>query len=287
MNSKFETSRKWLERILMAVFFVGMGLLIFSVFSPLRPMLNPVQDYLGRIGLILVLTVLWFLIRRNPVLGKFKDIILALDIMIITVSLDWVFSNFFLDTFKFNGNSEVGFALQKLNECMIVVASILVFSKLSGNSFGTLYIQKGNLKLGLIIGGGTLLLAAAGSIPMAALFNIQPFTIQQLLSWAPWILLFVVANATQEELLFRGLFLQKLDPLYGKFLSSFLIAFVFSFLHIGVTYTADQRIFLLVTFGLALLWGYIMQKTKGIWGSILFHAGMDIPVILGIFSNIH
>jgi len=23
-----------------------------------------------------------------------------------------------------------------------------------------------------------------------------------------------------------------------------------------------------------------------VWGSILFHAGMDIPVILGIFSNL-
>jgi membrane protease YdiL (CAAX protease family) len=139
----------------------------------------------------------------------------------------------------------------------------------------------------LIIGGTTFLLAAVGSIPMAALFNIQPFTYKQLLSWAPWILLFVFANATQEELLFRGLFLQKLEPLYGKFLSCFLIAFVFSFLHIGVTYTADQRIFLFITFALALLWGYITQKTKGIWGSILFHAGMDIPVILGIFSNLH
>jgi membrane protease YdiL (CAAX protease family) len=35
-----------------------------------------------------------------------------------------------------------------------------------------------------------------------------------------------------------------------------------------------------------LLWGYITQKTDGLWGSILFHAGMDIPIFLGIFSNL-
>jgi hypothetical protein len=29
-----------------------------------------------------------------------------------------------------------------------------------------------------------------------------------------------------------------------------------------------------------------MQKTDSVWGSILLHAGMDIPVMLGIFSTL-
>jgi membrane protease YdiL (CAAX protease family) len=36
---------------------------------------------------------------------------------------------------------------------------------------------------------------------------------------------------------------------------------------------------------LGLAWGYIMQKTDNAWGSILFHAGADILVFLGVFSN--
>lgn len=28
-----------------------------------------------------------------------------------------------------------------------------------------------------------------------------------------------------------------------------------------------------------------MQKTDAAWGSILLHAGMDIPIILGLFST--
>jgi membrane protease YdiL (CAAX protease family) len=41
-----------------------------------------------------------------------------------------------------------------------------------------------------------------------------------------------------------------------------------------------------VTFPLALALGTIMQKTDSIWGSILLHAGLDIPVMLGISSNL-
>jgi hypothetical protein len=38
---------------------------------------------------------------------------------------------------------------------------------------------------------------------------------------------------------------------------------------------------------LALVWGWITQKTDGLWGAILFHAGTDIPVVLSIFSKLH
>lgn len=40
-----------------------------------------------------------------------------------------------------------------------------------------------------------------------------------------------------------------------------------------------------MTLPLAVAWGYIMQKTDAVWASILFHAGMDIPIILGLFST--
>jgi membrane protease YdiL (CAAX protease family) len=75
-------------------------------------------------------------------------------------------------------------------------------------------------------------------------------------------------------------------PFFGKFISNFLIAFVFTVLHKRAFYTSGEYIFLAVLFPLALAWGYIMQKTDSVWGSILFHAGMDIPVILGVFWNL-
>ena len=89
-----------------------------------------------------------------------------------------------------------------------------------------------------------------------------------------------------EELLFRGLFLRKLEPFFGRILSNLMIALVFTMIHGAVSYSADQYLFLVILFPLALAWGYVMQKTDGVWSSILFHAGMDIPIMLGIFSNL-
>ena len=105
-------------------------------------------------------------------------------------------------------------------------------------------------------------------------------------TWLPWILIFILTNATNEELLYRGLFLRKLEPLYGKLFSNLLIVLVFTALHVGVTYSQDQLVLLVLLIPLAFAWGYITQKTQSLLGSILFHAEMDISIILGIFSNL-
>jgi len=143
------------------------------------------------------------------------------------------------------------------------------------------------LKLGLLIGGIAFLVFVPGYIPMAELlFKGEGLTVARVLPWIPLLLVTVLANGALEEVLFRGLFLRKLEPFFGKFLSNFLIALVFTVLHKGSAYTSSEFIFLAVLVPLALVWGYVMQKTDSVWGSILFHAGMDIPIFLGIFSNL-
>jgi hypothetical protein len=46
-------------------------------------------------------------------------------------------------------STPVAWALPKLNECFVIVSVIIFFTLLSGGSLGSIYIQKGNLKLGL------------------------------------------------------------------------------------------------------------------------------------------
>jgi len=281
------STREWVERIVLALLFVAIGSLIMIVFSPWRPLLDRGNDYLGRIGLAVLLLVTALLVRKSRRYEKYWPIVFGLFILAVAVSLDWVFALYLLNSLAVNGNTPVGFALLKLNECAVIVGVILLFTKVSGNNLSSIYIQKGNLKLGLTIGLIAFSIAAAGSIPIAnLLFKGRDLTLATIIPWIPWLLLFVLANAAVEELLFRGLFLRKLEPFYGKFLSNFLIAFVFTGLHRLVAYTSDPMIFLAILFPLALAWGYVMQKTNGVWGSILFHAGMDIPIMLGIFSNL-
>jgi membrane protease YdiL (CAAX protease family) len=85
-----------------------------------------------------------------------------------------------------------------------------------------------------------------------------------------------------EELWFRGIFLKKFEPFLGSVLSLVLTSVVFTLAHIGATYADGFGLlrFLALLFPLSLAWGYVMQKTDSIWGSVLFHAGADLLVII-------
>ena len=275
------------ERAILAALFMAFGMLIYIIFSPLRPMLKSTADYLGRIGLTAGLLMIVWLAGRNEHLGPYRSLLLGLLIMSVATSLDWVFANYLLEHIRLNTKTPSGMALMKLNEFFIVATTIITLTLLTGGRLGSIYIQKGNLREGLLVGGIAFCLAAAASPWMAEyLFKGQNLTSERIIIWLPWVLIFALANAAQEELLFRGLFLGKLEPFFGKFISNALIVFVFTLVHQGVNYTSDQLGFLAVLALLAFAWGYLMQKTDSIWGSVLFHAGMDIPVILGIFSNL-
>ncbi len=285
-DTKNFTAREWIERIVSALLFAAVGTFIITVFSPWRPLLDRADDYIGRICLMMVLLIAVLLVRRSKRYNRYWQIVFGLLVLAVAVSLDWIINIYLIEFVGLHDNTLAGWALPKLNECIIVVCVIVLFTRLSHQNLGSIYIQKGKLKLGLIIGFTAFFVAATGSIPMANLFKAQSLSLSRIIPWIPWLLIFVLANAALEEVLFRGLFLRKLEPIYGKLLSNILIAIVFTVLHGSVTYTGDQRIFIAVLFPLALAWGYIMQKTDSIWGSILFHAGMDIPIMLGIFSNL-
>jgi membrane protease YdiL (CAAX protease family) len=286
MNDHRLSAKEWITRIALAVLFATIGSLIIIVFSQYRPLLTGAYDLAGRIGLMAVLLLTALLARRSKTLNSYWLLIFGLFIMACAVSLDWWSAGWLADSLGTYTNTPAGLALEKLKTGVIVAIVIILLTRLSGNSLGSIFIQRGNLKLGLTIGLITFGIAIAGSIPMSKLmFSGSEMSLAEVLRWAPWILIAVLANAANEELLFRGLFLRKLEPFYGKFLSNCLIVLVFTGLHLGVTYTRDQMVFLAVILPLSLAWGYVMQKTDSVWGSILFHAGTDIPIFLAIYST--
>ncbi len=270
---------------MVAVLFAAIGLVAIAVFTPWNPPLPRVPDYLGRQALVALLSIVMLAVQRNSRVGVYGRVAAGLLILAVAVLLDWVFSRFLIDSLGMTGDRLSGAALLKLHDCAIIAAVVIVGARISGDSLGSLYIQKGRLRQGLTTGLIAFAVCVAGAVPMARLmFNGRNLTLSQIVPWIPWILLFVLANATLEELLFRGLFLRRLEPFYGKFGANLLIAVVFTALHGAVTYTPDRVLFLAIVFPLALVWGHITQKTEGLWGSILFHAGTDIPIVLGLFS---
>jgi len=85
--------------------------------------------------------------------------------------------------------------------------------------------------------------------------------------------------------------LKKYDPLLGSRSSNVLQAIIFSLSHTVagrgvIAYTSYMPVLVVFTLALGLVWGFLMQKTNNIYGSVLFHAGSDLPVFLGVFSNL-
>jgi membrane protease YdiL (CAAX protease family) len=185
-----------------------------------------------------------------------------------------------------------GLVLDMLVSTSIIVSTIILLTRISGNTLSSIFLKKGNIKVGMIIGLTGFFIFALTSIPAAEyLFQGQNLNLNKVISWMPWIIPIVLLNGVREELMYRGLFLKKFESKLGLKTSNLLQAIIFSLSHsvagVGLNaYTPFIWILVIFTFSLGLVWGYIMQRTDSVLGSILFHAGTDIPVFIGIFSNI-
>jgi hypothetical protein len=274
-------------RLSAVLLFLVFGAGIMLVFSPWNPMLEPKADLLGRIGLIVLLGLLSLAAKRWAKAQALWPLLSGLFIMAVAVSLTWIMANYLIDNLGLSSKDPRGFALLKLNDLLVIGITIICMSRCMGFSFSDLYLQKGKVKLGLLLGVGTFIVAAATAVPSGQfLFKLDPANLAGWQNWIGWLLLFVLANGFMEELLFRGLFLKKLEPLLGEFFASLTIAVVFSALHFGVGYTSDKWMFQVILLLLAMAFAAVMQKTRSLWPAALFHAGMDISVMLGIFSNL-
>lgn len=280
-------ARGWAERVLLGLAFTCIGLLIIVVFSPWRPLMARVPDYFGRALLCAALGSAVCAARRTERRRRYSAVVYGLFVLALAVTADRILSIYLIEYLGVTDKAPAGWAILKLHETLVVVAVIILCTHLSGEPLGAIYLHRGRLRLGLIVGLIAFAVGASGGIPTAGLlFNAPGLTLARVVPWLPWLMIYVLANGVLEELMFRGLFLRKLQPFFGALGANLLIAVVFTLLHNGVTYTTDQYVFLALTFPLALAWGYLMQKTDAAWASILFHAGFDIPIMLGIFANL-
>jgi membrane protease YdiL (CAAX protease family) len=105
------------------------------------------------------------------------------------------------------------------------------------------------------------------------------------LALMPALVVLVVSNGFQEEFLFRGLFLERYNALFGAVGANVVQALVFAVAHAGVGYTPITLIFLAVfVFPLGLLCGYLMRSSDGVVAPALFHAGADLPIYLAFLT---
>jgi uncharacterized protein len=259
------------------------GFLIFALTMAFVPVLPTWVANASRAGLLVMFGALWWTAPQKRRLSRFRPAVFAFFTAVLGLSLGFFFADWGLRLFGLTTKTSAGIAIAKFFQASLIVIGILAMARFCGEDLASLYIRKGRLAFGLSVG----LITAADCLVLALQQPaVRALGTARLLSMAPWILLFVLSNGFMEELLFRGLFLGRYEPLIGKWPAIISTALAFTLAHMQVTYAADLLGFLVVLLGLSIAWGWLMLKTGSLWGSALFHAGADLLIILPIFSGL-
>ncbi|MGY5854292.1 MAG: type II CAAX endopeptidase family protein [Candidatus Thorarchaeota archaeon] len=228
------------------------------------------------LAVTVVFLISYFWARTNEELNDYVQILLAFFISSLV---------FMLQIYWSSGTTVEAIVVNKIISTLIVVIPIVLLVKFTTNDMSELYLQRGNLRRGIIVGAITLVLFIVTAIPVSIfLFGGQEVTVNRLFNLSPWIVVFILANGLKEELLFRGLFLKKYESFQSPDIANLLQAVIFSLAHLSTPIDTFVIIYLVLTFFLGLAFGGVMQDTDSLLGSVLFHAAADIPVILAIFS---
>ncbi len=265
-------------RPVLFIIFFALGFSIFAVPNYITGPPRNAYEVAVAIVLALFLLAVW----KTRRLARFAPIIFSFVVAAVA------YSSTYLIAHPYSLESTVeGIAYQKVIDTVAVVVPIIILTLVSGAKLDSIMFKRGRLKLGLIVGVATFVFFLLTSVQVSTLlFYGTDLTTSRIIGWAPWILLFVIPNGIREELLFRGLFLRKYQTFVGVGTSNFLQALIFSSAHLGSTYTPALMIFLVITFLLGLGFGELMKRTDSLIGSVLFHAGADIPIVLGYFSMV-
>ena len=267
-----------LTRIGIGFILLVCGFLVFILGTNYYSIFPTNQSQPYRIALAVVFLAGALLIRKKPGFRVYSQLFYAFFISITTYFLtSWLvtYRDPFLRSLQLVPDTDPYLAAIKVWEVLIVVPAILILACLWGEKPSDLYIRKGRLRLSLFLGTCLFLINAATAIMTGAVRGqAGDFLINRL----PWALIYSLANAFMEELLFRGLFLGKIKEAIGSWGAIIITSIIFTVMHTGGAYLnpAEAIIFQFVLLPMALLFGYLMHKTENIWGSTLYHAGSDV-----------
>jgi len=278
------------KRIGLFLLILALGWLVFGVFSHYFPFFSRSTDRIVRIVTAAGLLAAALAARRSERWSRYWLIPFAYFTAITAISVDYYLglSQWILPAMGLSQASAAGLAINKLESSLLGIVVVLALTRLVGQKLESLYIRRGNLRLGLLVGLAAWVIMIVFLIPVPeSSFQGQNLSWARIMPWTPWILIMVLANAANEELIFRGLLIGKIEPFFGRLATNLVTTIPFVVMHAGNAYMTDTFVFLaLQLLPLSLAWCWLMQKTNSIWGSLLFHAVMDIPIFVGIFSRL-
>ena len=271
-----------LQKIVIALGLFLAGIAIFVFGFPYYRIFPTNWNQTYYIALSLFFLILTLIFNRTPSLARFSPA--AYAFLIASFALVVLKAGFFNLPLK-AGNPLQEIAIDKASQFLHIVPVILVMTLLARQNLGSIFLQTGRLKQGLLFG----LISFAGFATLTYLLNSSnPDFLRLLIQQLPWLLLFVCANSIMEELWFRGIFLNKFDPLVGRTGAILITALLFGLSHINATYDfpGGPVVYGVVVFILGAVGAHAMLKDNSLIGPVLFHAGYDLVIILPILNSL-
>jgi len=294
-TTNVQSPSKITQAIAFLFYLIG-GLLVFlwgaNTFRLFPTNRNIVYEW----GLTLILLLLAVVMQRVPRLRIYWKIASALFLASAANAVNLSLGNFLGPIFHLSGEDMRFLAFDKLSQAIPIVLTIILLTLWSGDDLGSLFLKKGNLRQGLKFGLISFAIFAVIFIVIVVVQANGPKTqglfasgisVNTVVSAIPWILMFCFVNSFMEELWFRGVSLGKLTPVLGRSASIIVTALVFGSTHAAATYITpiQMLLFAVIVIGLGLVNAYMMLKTDSIWGSVFFHAGYDLLVILPLLAK--
>ena len=287
LDIKNSNKHNWIQQLIIFLlfFFCEAAIFIFGSYYFDVFATNKNLIYGLAISVIFLGIALWF--NFNDRLSRFWRIPFAFFIAAIVTPITAISGGLIrtvLGWFSVSVDTSQGLAIEKICEMLLKVIPIIVLVKLSGANFGSIYLSRGNLKLGLGIGFLVFFFLAPASFMFAA----QRFSsTDTLMAAVVWGLVFSIANAFMEELWLRGIFLKHFEQLIGLKGSVWVTSLIFASMHSFAYYFMPEALpfFFLNTLALGLACGYLTMKSKSIWGAVIIHMASDFFLFIAVLAN--
>ena len=176
---------------------------------------------------------------------------------------------------------------------LVAIAPVILSTLVTGRGLGSIYATRGTLGRWFVFAVLFFVifyvflatLPLRPDSPAYQLFPTNgPLTVARFVRLTPALLVVSLSNGFEEELLTRGLFLQKYETFFSVRTSNVLQAIVFTTAHVGVTYTQVLLVFLGIAFLLGLFAGYLMRRTNSVLTPGIFHGALDMGIYVAFLT---
>jgi hypothetical protein len=178
-----------------------------------------------------------------------------------------------------------GMTFLKFTELLPIALAIILPTWFVQHSLAPIYLQKGNLKIGLGLGLGLSLMIIA----VYLLTSWSKIDFEKLLLASGLMILFSIGDAFFELLMLPGLLLRRFIGLLGGVWGLILMTLVYGFFYLGVRHAVGPIQFdstLMISMLLVFIYSFVMQKSDSIWGSVCVHTTVDLVYLIGIFASV-